>query len=117
MLNKVVTFYLKGRRTHASMRRFPVKGKEERLIAPPWPLLAVNAQGEAVKSIQHFLDALGQNLTVDGGFGPLTQGGVEAFQSARGLGVDGVVGPQTWPALVVQTAEGGSGEGVKAPQS
>jgi len=37
---------------------------------------------------------------VDGQFGPVTADAVEAFQTERGLRVDGVCGDQTWAALV-----------------
>ena len=84
---------------------------------PSWPFVASGAHGENVRSIQYFLDARGQNLTVDGSFGPLTKAGVETFQGAHGLGADGIVGPQTWPVLIVQTQNGSTGDGVKALQS
>ena len=86
-------------------------------MTPAWPIVAMNAQGENVKSIQYFLDQRGQNLVVDGDFGPLTQAAVKAFQTSDHLTVDGIVGPQTWPALLVQTSQGSVGDGVKALQS
>ena len=36
---------------------------------------------------------------IDGLYGPRTRGAVVAFQAARGLQVDGIVGPRTWAAL------------------
>jgi Putative peptidoglycan binding domain/CHAP domain len=38
-------------------------------------------------------------LAKDGQFGALTANAVKDFQKAKGLAVDGVVGPQTWHAL------------------
>ncbi|MCL2484343.1 MAG: peptidoglycan-binding protein, partial [Firmicutes bacterium] len=35
----------------------------------------------------------------DGSFGPITDGQVRAFQRARGLGIDGLAGPNTFERL------------------
>ena len=43
----------------------------------------------------------------DGEFGPLTRAAVLAFQADAGIGVDGVVGPETWTALEKATPRGG----------
>jgi murein L,D-transpeptidase YcbB/YkuD len=37
---------------------------------------------------------------IDGDFGPKTEAAVETFQANRGLNVDGVVGKETWEALL-----------------
>lgn len=44
-------------------------------------------------------------LTVDGIFGELTKQAVAAYQSAKGLTVDGCVGVNTWTALITGEAE------------
>jgi DNA invertase Pin-like site-specific DNA recombinase/peptidoglycan hydrolase-like protein with peptidoglycan-binding domain len=54
----------------------------------------------AVRALQRRLRAVGVDPgPVDGRFGPLTEAAVRRFQSARGLAVDGIVGPRTGPAL------------------
>lgn len=63
------------------------------------PTLRQGARGAAVSQLQHRLRAHGYNVSVDGDFGPRTADAVRSFQRARGLGVDGVVGPNTWRAL------------------
>ncbi|WP_199320311.1 peptidoglycan-binding protein [Leptolyngbya sp. FACHB-261] len=48
-------------------------------------------------------EGYGPNLPVTGYFGDETAAAVENFQQAAGLAQDGVVGPDTWQALIVPT--------------
>jgi putative peptidoglycan binding protein len=58
------------------------------------------AKGEEVSRIQARLGELGvYRGPVDGDFGGGTESAVRAFQQARRLDVDGVVGPETWKVL------------------
>jgi peptidoglycan hydrolase-like protein with peptidoglycan-binding domain len=82
-----------------------------------WPTVQQGATGERVKSIQYLLNQRGASLSVDGDFGPATNSAVRSFQSSHGLAVDGVVGPNTWSALIVTVQQGSTGNAVKAVQS
>jgi peptidoglycan hydrolase-like protein with peptidoglycan-binding domain len=68
----------------------------------PMPLLVAGSSGVVVADLQSALTngAPGQWGTtaqgIDGDFGPHTRACVEAFQRWGGVGVDGVVGDQTW---------------------
>lgn len=63
------------------------------------PVLRRGVRGEAVKVLQRLLLQDGAPLAVDGIFGPATEAAVLAFQRARGLSADSIVGPKTWAAL------------------
>lgn len=69
-------------------------------ITGSMPLLRRGSTGEAVKTLQTRLNALGYDCgTVDGIFGVKTYNAVVSFQTARALAVDGIVGVNTWGAL------------------
>jgi N-acetylmuramoyl-L-alanine amidase len=64
--------------------------------------LHTGGHGEAVRDLQQRLAAFGSDVAPDepGSFGTGTHAAVRAFQDARGLRVDGIVGRETWSALV-----------------
>ena len=87
--------------------------------APTWRALLVTVQrgsaGPAVRAVQDQINFRnlkdGRTLVVDGLFGPKTEASVRAFQKAMaagvtGFGADGIVGPQTWQALVSEAVSG-----------
>jgi peptidoglycan hydrolase-like protein with peptidoglycan-binding domain len=83
-----------------------------------WPVLRQGSRGEAVVALQYLLTARGFSTGgVDGIFGPRTRTAVMRFQAAGKLSVDGVVGNQTWPAVLVTVTPGNTGRGVRALQS
>ena len=63
------------------------------------PTLRRGSSGAAVRRLQQALAAAGFPVATDGQFGPRTEEAVREFQRARGLDVDGLVGPRTWQAL------------------
>jgi cell wall-associated NlpC family hydrolase len=56
--------------------------------------------GSGVRELQTGLNRLGCQLAVDGRFGPLTEEAVLRFQREQGLEADGIVGQDTWSALM-----------------
>lgn len=64
--------------------------------------LGPGADGEAVRDLQHRLATVGYETAPAeaGSFAETTTAAVRAFQTARGLRVDGVCGRQTWSSLV-----------------
>lgn len=63
-------------------------------------MLRQGSTGGAVKIAQGVLNGKGYPLIGDGIFGPATDAAVRRFQSDNGLAVDGIIGPQTWGALL-----------------
>ena len=70
------------------------------------PILKKGSKGEAVKTLQRLLNALGftdateKALVVDGSFGTATLYALKACQNAKKLEVDGVCGAATWGSLL-----------------
>lgn len=63
--------------------------------------LKVGSKGENVKALQILLNGMGYNCgDVDGDFGSKTLTAVKKFQKANGLNQDGIVGKDTWTALL-----------------
>jgi hypothetical protein len=66
-------------------------------------MLKQGANGEQVKTLQRLLIALDYDLGswgADGDFGAKTEEAVKAFQRAKNIGADGVVGAVTWGRLL-----------------
>jgi N-acetylmuramoyl-L-alanine amidase len=65
-------------------------------------LIARGSVGPEVEDVQRRLDGLGHACSQDerGEFGPATDRAVRTFQQQRGLPADGIVGDDTWRALV-----------------
>jgi peptidoglycan hydrolase-like protein with peptidoglycan-binding domain len=64
------------------------------------PELVAGSTGAAVANLQALLNRHGGTLAVDGEFGGATDTNVRQYQLARGLAVDGIVGPETWEHLL-----------------
>ena len=64
--------------------------------------IKTGSKGPAVKVLQCLLNAMeaGTKITVDGLFGAKTKSRVLAIQKSSGLKEDGIVGKETWIALM-----------------
>jgi zinc D-Ala-D-Ala carboxypeptidase len=64
--------------------------------------LSQGASGEDVRQLQIRVagyPAYGAHIAADGAFGPATKAAVQRFQSAYGLGADGIAGPATFSKI------------------
>ena len=82
----------------------------------PWPLTKKGDVEHPVRTLQYLLRAQKQTVTVDGVFGTKTETAVKTFQKAKKLGVDGIVGPKTWAAIVITVKKGSKGDAVRGVQ-
>lgn len=69
-----------------------------------------------VRALQWYLRKYGYILEADRDFGPITERKVKLFQGSRGLVVDGIVGKNTWGAMVVDLRKNDVGFDVRAVQ-
>ena len=82
----------------------------------PFPLVRSGDRDHPVRTLQYLLRARNQPVTVDGIFGAKTDAAVRAFQVDKHLAVDGIVGPNTWSALIITVKRGSQGDAVRGVQ-
>jgi peptidoglycan hydrolase-like protein with peptidoglycan-binding domain len=82
----------------------------------PWPVVKNGDEEHPIKTLQYLLRAHDHSVTVDGVFGPKTEAAVKAFQTSKGLSANGIVGPETWIALVLTVRKGSQGDAVRGVQ-
>ena len=70
-----------------------------------YPTLRQGNQGNKVRMLQIYLNEYGYGLNVDGIFGGGTLNAVRDFQAKNGLVTDGIVGRNTWRALLNDNIE------------
>ncbi len=77
-----------------------------------------NSYPSDVRALQFLLRNRGfYQGKIDGKFGVLTEKAIRKFQRAKGLKADGIVGPQTWPHLLLHLKQGDRGDAVRALQT
>jgi len=75
-----------------------------------WPLIKRGDRGPAVEQLQRILAVTAPGEPGFGIFGPRTEAIVRAYQQEHGLTVDGIVGRQTWTALLTAQPSVGTDE-------
>ncbi len=85
-------------------------------VTANFPTQSLGNRGADVRAIQGLLTADAFPVPIDGIFTTATEDRVMAFQAARGLAIDGVVGDATWSKLIVPLGPGATGEAVKVLQ-
>ena len=86
--------------------KYDIEPTAAAVVTVSLPILKKGSKGEAVKTLQRILNALGltdateKALVVDGSFGTATLYALKAYQNAKRLEVDGICGAATWGALL-----------------
>ena len=78
-------------------------GNEEGSVTVSYPTIKLGSKGSDVKKAQQLLIAKGYSCGTagaDGDFGAATYNAVKKFQADNGLEADGIVGDNTWAALL-----------------
>lgn len=81
-----------------------------------FPTQSEGNRGTDVLALQLLLAHRGYAAAATGIFEATTEEAARRFQQDQGLSPDGVVGPQTWPRLVVTLRRGDAGDAVRALQ-
>ncbi|MBZ9749930.1 peptidoglycan-binding protein [Deinococcus sp. HMF7604] len=81
-----------------------------------WQNLRQGDSGRDVTTLQYLLREAGQTVDIDGLFRAGTNTAVRNFQGASGLTVDGIVGGNTWEALIKTVRQGDNNNAVRALQ-
>lgn len=76
------------------------KNQSETKVSTHLPTIRSGSSGQDVKDAQRLLNLAGANLTEDGIFGTNTNKETRNFQASKGLAVDGIIGLNTWKALL-----------------
>ena len=70
------------------------------------PIICRGSKGNAVKTLQRLLNALGYTdatekaLVVDGSFGAATLYALKSYQTVKQLEIDGICGAETWKSIL-----------------
>ena len=106
-----------GPQTEAAVRAFQAEhglAADGKVGNQTWPVLIIEVStgstGPAVRAVQSQLRSRSGWLQIDGIFGPQTDGVVRHFQGFCQLGIDGIVGVNTWHALTLQWLRASSGQ-------
>jgi len=105
--------------TSAAAPAEDAKAKAQAVVVPlkAGELLKLKSRGEQVSNLQAALKGLGYDVDADGAFGDSTRRAVLQFQKKSGVKADGVVGADTYAAVLKKgSAAGGSGNAAGASE-